>query len=70
MSEHLEAYVNNRDVTVYSGMKVQHALVVHDPDIYEMCRKGRATVRTQDGFSVGLEGALQGGVRLLVARKK
>jgi hypothetical protein len=66
MSERLSVFVNDLPVEVYRGMKVRHALIALDQDLYEACRTGRAEVRDGQGFVVGLDGALAEGVRLYV----
>ncbi len=70
MTERIEVFVNDRAVTVYRGMKVKHALITYDSDAYEACRKGSWNVRDENGFLVGLEGALHEGSRLFATRNE
>jgi hypothetical protein len=68
--ERLSVFVNDGPVEVYAGMKVRHALIAARPGLYEACTKGEAVVRDQDGFLVGLDGALNEGARLYTAPRE
>ena len=57
-------YVNDKPVTLYRGMKVKHALISYDYSIYQACAQGDLAVEDEQGFHVGLEGALHEGARL------
>jgi hypothetical protein len=64
MREHISVFVNGRPVTIPQGMKVKHALIAYDGEVYEACREGHMRVGTEDGFAVGLDGAVENGTRL------
>jgi|WetSurMetagenome_2_1015567.scaffolds.fasta_scaffold672260_2 hypothetical protein len=68
MKERFAVYVNGKPVEIYLGMKVKHALIGFDYALYEDCLEGRAMVRDENGFVVGLDGALSEGARLEVKR--
>jgi hypothetical protein len=64
MNEGITGYVNDTEVRIHGGMKVKHALIALDTELYEACRHGRVTVRDGNGFVVGLDGTLEEGFRL------
>jgi hypothetical protein len=64
MKERFTVYVNERPVDIYRGMKVKHALIALDYALYKACTEGQTVVRDENGFIVGLEGALGEGMRL------
>ncbi len=66
MKERFSVFVNGTAVEVHRGMKVKHALIAYGDDAYRDCAEGRATVTDEDGFAVGLDGALQAGARYTV----
>lgn len=68
MKERLAVFVNREPVEVFRGMTVKHALIAYDEVVYEACRDGRATVENEDGFPLGLEGALEQGAQLFTNR--
>lgn len=62
--EKISVWVDDRPVEIYRGMTVKHALLALDQNLYEAARKGEILVRDDQGFTVGLEGALRDGARL------
>lgn len=68
MKEQFIVYVNGEPVGIYRGMKVKHALMGLRYDLYKDCVEGRAVVRDENGFTVGLDGSLSEGTRLQVIR--
>jgi hypothetical protein len=64
MKEHITVFVNGEPVELFRGMKVKHALIAYDNSLYKACLEGRAAVRDENGFVVGLEGALTEGAKL------
>jgi hypothetical protein len=46
------------------GMKVKHALIAFDQEIYAEAMDGRIVVEDSRGFRVGLDGALADGARI------
>jgi hypothetical protein len=63
MEERLTVFVNDKPVTVFRGMTVKHALIAFDYTLYRDVRDGKAVVKDENGFSVGLGGALHEGAR-------
>jgi hypothetical protein len=70
MKERFSVVVNGVAVEVYRGMTVKHALIAFGNEAYRDCTEGRATVRDENGFVVGLEGALHEGARYVVQRRQ
>ncbi len=70
MKERFSVFVNGCAVEVHRGMKVKHALIAYGGESYRDCTEGRATVRDENGFVVGLEGALHEGARYVVQTHK
>lgn len=68
MKERFTVYVNGKPVEIYRGMKVKHALIGFNYYLYKDCLEGRAIVRDENGFAVGLDGSLPEGARLKVIR--
>ena len=66
MKERLRVSVNGKPVEVFRGMSVKHALIAYDETVYKAAAEGRAVVRDQRGFVIGLEGALLEGAVLFV----
>lgn len=64
MNENIEVYVNDRKVSLYRGMKVKHALIAYDEDLYKAAVAGEIRVEDENGFIVGLEGSLADGARI------
>jgi len=63
MGERLTVFVDGKPVTVFRGMTVKHALIALDYALYREVRDGKAAVKDENGFSVGLGGALHDGAR-------
>lgn len=67
MKESLTIAVNGRPVELHRGMRVKHALIACGDRLCTDCLEGRAVVRDENGFVVGLDGALYDGARLDVS---
>lgn len=68
--ETIFVYVNDRPVRIYRGMKVKHALIAFNQDLYRAALAGELTVKNADGFPVGLDGSLSNGARIYLAAGK
>ena len=66
MEEKIFVYVNDKKVKIYAGLKVKHALISYDESLYAAAEKGDIAVEDENGFKVGLEGALHPRVRLYI----
>lgn len=64
MEDRMTVFVNGREVQLHRGMKVEHALIAIDQELYNAAVNGTVVVEDARGFRVGLEGALQDGARL------
>ncbi|MCU0586985.1 MAG: hypothetical protein MUF52_02410 [Syntrophobacteraceae bacterium] len=64
MGERIRVLVNGRPVEIYRGMKVKHALIAYDQNVYAAAAEGRVVVEDVHGFRVGLEGALSDGAAI------
>jgi len=64
------AFVNDRPVRIYRGMKVKHALLALDQTLFKAAQDGEILVRDDQGFLVGLEGALHHQARLYAEKVK
>lgn len=64
MADRIEVFVNDRSVTIYRGMSVKHALISCDESLYRAAREGLVLVEDENGFRVGLEGALHEGSKI------
>jgi len=51
-------------------MKVKHALLALDQTLFEAAQDGEILVRDDQGFIVGLEGALHDGAKLSAKKAK
>lgn len=67
VSGRITVYVNDKQVSLYRGMRVRHALTSEQARLVE---SGAAEVRNSYGHVVGLDGALSDGQRLTFHRKK
>jgi sulfur carrier protein ThiS len=70
MKERFAVSVNGKPVEVFRGMSVKHALIAYGYPVYKACAEGRAVVRDEHGFIVGLEGSLREGAALHVDMDK
>ncbi len=66
MSENIEVWVNDKKISLYRGMKVKHALIAYDQNVYEAALAGSIRVEDENGFILGLEGSLTHGARIFV----
>jgi hypothetical protein len=62
--ENITVYVNGREIDIYRGMRVKHALIAYDGNLYKAALAGEVRVEDENGFSVGLEGSLSNGARI------
>jgi len=67
--ERMQIFVNDRPVILYRGMQVRHALIACEESFYKAAKEGAVTVEDENGFAVGLEGALHEGARLYIKKK-
>jgi sulfur carrier protein ThiS len=65
MDELITVSVNGSPVRIHRGMKVRHALIAFDQEIYAAAMEGRIVVEDSRGFRIGLDGALSNGARIL-----
>jgi len=70
MKDRIRAFVDGREVTLYRGMQVKHALIACGGSLYDAAVKGFVHVEDDDGFRVGLEGSLYDGARLFTRREE
>lgn len=70
MAESITIYVNNKPVKIYQGMQVKHALISYDYSLYKSCENGESIVLDENGFEIGLEGALHEGAKIYIKRIK
>ncbi len=62
----MEVFVNGKQVRIYRGMKVKHALIAYDQDLYKAACEGSARVEDENGFVLGLDGALSEGAKIFI----
>ena len=65
MNERINVYVNGETINLYRGMKVKHALIAYDQSLYKAALTGEVRVEDENGFTVGLEGSLADGAKIL-----
>lgn len=70
MAESITVYVNDKPVKIYQGMLVKHALISYDYSLYKSCEDGESIVLDENGFEIGLEGALHEGARIYTKKIK
>ena len=58
MADHILVFVNDKSVKIYRGMHVKHALLSYDYALYKAAAEGAVLVEDENGFRIGLEGAL------------
>ena len=68
LMETILVYVNDKPVQIYQGMKVKHALIAFDQDLYKAARSGEFAVKNADGFVVDLDGSLSDGSRIYLVK--
>lgn len=51
-------------------MQVKHALIYYNYEIYKKCLEGEYIVLNEDGFEVGLEGALYNNAKIYTKRRE
>jgi len=66
VSGRIRVYVDDKEVSLYRGMRVRHALTLEQVRLVE---SGGAEVRDSYGHVVGLDGALSDGQRLTFHKK-
>ena len=66
MSGRITVHVDDKELSLYRGMSVRHALTLEQ---IRMVESGRAEVRDSYGHVVGLDGALSDGQRLTFHRR-
>lgn len=69
MKDRIRVSVDGREVTVFRGMEVKHALIACDPSLYRAAAAGLLHVEDESGFGVGLEGALLDGAKLFTRKR-
>ncbi len=69
MNRTIEVFVNDRQVSIYRGMKVRHALIAFDQAIYSAVSSGKLLVFDQNGFVLGLDGSLEEGAKIYTSEK-
>lgn len=62
----MNVFVDGKKVSIYRGMRVKHALIAYDQHIYEEAVSGKITIVDENGFVVGLDGALCDGARIFL----
>lgn len=65
-TERITVYVNGAPVELFRGMKVRHALIALDYECFRQAEQGQIRIEDGNGFSVGLDGALQDGSRIIL----
>lgn len=64
MADHILVFVNDKSVKIYEGMRVKHALISCDYALYKAAEEGTIFIEDENGFRVGMEGALHEGARI------
>ena len=57
-TEKISVRVNGKLVELYRGLKVKHALIALDQELYRAARRGDLIVQDTEGHFIGLDGAL------------
>jgi hypothetical protein len=70
MEDNIVVYVNGRQLLLYRGAQVKHALISYHLPVYEACERGDLTAEDEHGFRVGLEGTLHDGAKIYTRRTK
>jgi len=66
--ERITVYVDGRPVQLYRGMRVRHALISIESGLCAAVEEGGISVTDENGFEVGLDGALEDGGRLALKK--
>ena len=66
--ERITVYVDGRPVQLYRGMRVRHALISIESGLCAAVEEGGISVTDENGFEVGLDGALEDGSRLALKK--
>ncbi|MGV8073046.1 MAG: hypothetical protein AB2L11_00585 [Syntrophobacteraceae bacterium] len=69
MPDQIEVFVNGISVKLYRGMRVKHALISHDYALYRKVEAGEMVIEDENGFRIGLEGALHNNSKIFTKRK-
>ncbi len=64
MRERIIVYVDDEPVELYRGMEVRHALISRGETMYHEAKAGRLVIVDDNGFALGLEGALADGAKI------
>jgi hypothetical protein len=67
--DRITVYVDNHPVKLYRGMRVSHALISYRQSLYEAARRGEVHPVDENGFRLGLEGAVCDGTRIFLKSK-
>lgn len=70
MSEKILVHVDDQPVELFRGMQAKHALISVDQSLYKAAEAGEIWLEDENGFRLGLEGALHDGARICIRRKK
>ncbi len=65
-SERITVHVNGVPVELFRGMRVRHALIAMDYELYRKAEQGLIGIQDENGFAVDLDGALQDGSKLIL----
>lgn len=69
MKDRMRVFVDGREVLLYRGMQVKHALIACDCALYRAAVEGAVCVVDDNGCRVGLEGSLLDGAKLFTRRQ-
>lgn len=68
--EKIKVFINEEVIELYQGMQVKHALIYYNYEIYKKCLDGEYLVLNEDGFELGLEGALNNNAKIYIKRRE
>jgi len=69
MKEQMTVSINDRLVRIHRGLLVKHALIACDQTLFAAAARGEIILEDDNGFQVGLEGALQDGSKIFTRIK-
>lgn len=69
MTGRITVYVNEKAVSLFRGMEVRHALISLNEGLLKAAEEGAVIVKDENGFLLGLDGALHEGARICTVRK-